>query len=171
VTLRDDDAADHGGAMSSQKVSETKARDLAGLKGYVTNLATCPDGTPVTADGLVSQEVRPHRPPLPHHPDPGRLPHHHRLAIKRNDDGPWAVGAGRCGEKRPQGGVAREIYEGPTPDITAATSVTIRAVQFAFQRHLSTTPPSSCAKSGSTSPHDLLAADPAGTTVTAPTCR
>ena len=26
------------------------ARDLAGLKGYVTNLAACPDGTPVTAE-------------------------------------------------------------------------------------------------------------------------
>ena len=28
---------------------EAKARALAGLKGYVTNLAVCPDGTPVSA--------------------------------------------------------------------------------------------------------------------------
>jgi hypothetical protein len=32
---------------------ETKARALAGLKGYVTNLATCPDGTPVTAEFVI----------------------------------------------------------------------------------------------------------------------
>jgi hypothetical protein len=29
---------------------EAKARALAGLKGYVTNLTACPDGTPVTAE-------------------------------------------------------------------------------------------------------------------------
>ena len=32
---------------------EAKAWDLAGLKGYVTNLAACPDGTPVTADFVI----------------------------------------------------------------------------------------------------------------------
>jgi transposase len=32
---------------------EAKARELAGLKGYVTNLAACPDGTPVTADFVI----------------------------------------------------------------------------------------------------------------------
>ena len=32
---------------------EAKARDLAGLKGYLTNLAACPDGTPVTADFVI----------------------------------------------------------------------------------------------------------------------
>ena len=113
---------------------EAKARSLAGLKGYLTNLAACPDGTPVTAEfvigayhrlfeieksfrmskhdlqagpiyhhkrdsieptcaacarprgqqldrthhRLVDQEVRPRRPPQPHHPDPGpqALPRH-----------------------------------------------------------------------------------------------
>ena len=116
-----------GAAKSVNRDLEAKARTLAGLKGYVTNLAACPDGTPVTADfvigayhqlwqieksfrmskhdlqarpiyhrkrdsieahltivfaalavtrlieaphRLVHQEVRPHRPPLPHHPDP-----------------------------------------------------------------------------------------------------
>lgn len=29
---------------------ETKARALAGIKGYITNLAACPDGTPITAE-------------------------------------------------------------------------------------------------------------------------
>jgi hypothetical protein len=39
-----------GGAVKSvNRALEQKARDLAGLKGYVTNLAACPDGTPVTA--------------------------------------------------------------------------------------------------------------------------
>jgi transposase len=32
---------------------EARARNLAGLKGYVTNLAACPDGTPVTADFVI----------------------------------------------------------------------------------------------------------------------
>ena len=111
-----------GAVKSINRELEARARDLAGLKGYVTNLAACPDGTPVTADfvigsyhdlwniekssgcrsptcgpgrsttqaglhrgppdhrvrrprrhpvhrgphRLVHQEVRPHRPPLPH---------------------------------------------------------------------------------------------------------
>jgi hypothetical protein len=32
---------------------ELEARDLAGLKGYVTNLAACPDGTPVTPEFVI----------------------------------------------------------------------------------------------------------------------
>jgi hypothetical protein len=32
---------------------EAKARALAGLKGYATNLAACPDGTPVTAEFVI----------------------------------------------------------------------------------------------------------------------
>jgi len=32
---------------------EDKARALAGIKGYLTNLAACPDGTPVTADFVI----------------------------------------------------------------------------------------------------------------------
>ena len=32
---------------------EDKARALAGLKGYVTNLRACPDGTPVTAEFVI----------------------------------------------------------------------------------------------------------------------
>lgn len=38
---------------------EAKARTLAGIKGYVTNLATCPDGTPVTADFVIGSYHRP----------------------------------------------------------------------------------------------------------------
>ena len=38
-----------GGTRSVNRTLEAKARALAGLKGYVTNLAACPDGTPVTA--------------------------------------------------------------------------------------------------------------------------
>ncbi len=32
---------------------EAKARALAGLKGYITNLAACPDDTPVTAEFVI----------------------------------------------------------------------------------------------------------------------
>jgi hypothetical protein len=32
--------------MSVNRDLEAKARSLAGMKGYVTNLAACPDGTP-----------------------------------------------------------------------------------------------------------------------------
>ena len=33
---------------------EDKARSLAGIKGYITNLRACPDGTPVTAEFVIS---------------------------------------------------------------------------------------------------------------------
>jgi hypothetical protein len=42
-----------GAVQSVNRELEAKARDLAGLKGYVTNLAACPDGTPVTAEFVV----------------------------------------------------------------------------------------------------------------------
>jgi hypothetical protein len=42
-----------GAVKSVNRELEAKARDLAGLKGYVTNLAACPDGTPVTADFVI----------------------------------------------------------------------------------------------------------------------
>jgi Transposase DDE domain len=42
-----------GATKSVNRELEAKARDLAGLKGYVTNLAVCPDGTPVTADFVI----------------------------------------------------------------------------------------------------------------------
>jgi len=43
----------NGTATSVNRELEAKARDLAGLKGYVTNLAACPDGTPVTPDFVI----------------------------------------------------------------------------------------------------------------------
>jgi hypothetical protein len=39
-----------GGTKTVNRDLEDKARALAGLKGYVTNLRACPDGTPVTAE-------------------------------------------------------------------------------------------------------------------------
>jgi hypothetical protein len=42
-----------GGAKSVNRELEAKTRGLAGLKGYVTNLRACPDGTPVTADFVI----------------------------------------------------------------------------------------------------------------------
>jgi Transposase DDE domain len=41
------------GTTSVNRELEAKARALAGLKGYITNLAACPDGTPVTADFVI----------------------------------------------------------------------------------------------------------------------
>jgi hypothetical protein len=38
-----------GGTRSVNRELEEKARALAGIKAYATNLAACPDGTPVTA--------------------------------------------------------------------------------------------------------------------------
>src|SRR5690606_951424 len=35
-----------------------KAKALAGLKGYITNLAACPDGTPITAEFVISSYHR-----------------------------------------------------------------------------------------------------------------
>jgi hypothetical protein len=42
-----------GGTRTDNRELEAKARSLAGLKGYVTNLRACPDGTPVTADFVI----------------------------------------------------------------------------------------------------------------------
>jgi Transposase DDE domain len=42
-----------GAAKSVNRELEARARTLAGIKGYVTNLAVCPDGTPVTADFVI----------------------------------------------------------------------------------------------------------------------
>jgi len=42
-----------GGTKSVNRALEAKARALAGLKGYVTNLQACPDGTPVTAEFVI----------------------------------------------------------------------------------------------------------------------
>jgi hypothetical protein len=43
-----------GGTRTVNRDLEQKARALAGLKGYVTNLRACPDGTPVTAEFVIS---------------------------------------------------------------------------------------------------------------------
>jgi hypothetical protein len=42
-----------GGTRTVNRTLEEKARSLAGLKGYVTNLEACPDGTPVTAEFVI----------------------------------------------------------------------------------------------------------------------
>jgi hypothetical protein len=42
-----------GGTKTVNRELEEKARALAGIKGYVTNLRACPDGTPVTADFVI----------------------------------------------------------------------------------------------------------------------
>jgi hypothetical protein len=43
----------HGADKSVNRALEAKARALAGWKGYSTNLTTCPDGTPVTAEFVI----------------------------------------------------------------------------------------------------------------------
>jgi hypothetical protein len=47
-----------GAIKSVNRELEAKARTLAGLKGYITNLAACPDGTPVTADFVIGSYHR-----------------------------------------------------------------------------------------------------------------
>jgi hypothetical protein len=42
-----------GGTRAVNRELEAKARALAGLKGYVTNLRACPDGTPVTPEFVI----------------------------------------------------------------------------------------------------------------------
>ena len=42
-----------GADKSVNRALEAKARALAGWKGYITNLAACPDGAPVTADFVI----------------------------------------------------------------------------------------------------------------------
>jgi hypothetical protein len=42
-----------GGTRTVNRELEAKARALAGLKGYVTNLRACPDGTRVTAEFVI----------------------------------------------------------------------------------------------------------------------
>jgi len=42
-----------GGTRSVNQALEARARALAGLKGYVTNLQTCPDGTQITAEFVI----------------------------------------------------------------------------------------------------------------------
>jgi Transposase DDE domain len=42
-----------GGTHNVNRELEAKARALAGIKGYITNLQACPDGTPVTADFVI----------------------------------------------------------------------------------------------------------------------
>jgi hypothetical protein len=47
-----------GGTRSVNRELEAKARALAGIKGYITNLAACPHGTPVTAEFVISSYRR-----------------------------------------------------------------------------------------------------------------
>jgi hypothetical protein len=42
-----------GCTRSVNRELEDRARALAGIKGYVTNLRACPDGTPVTAEFVI----------------------------------------------------------------------------------------------------------------------
>ena len=42
-----------GAVKTVSRELEAKARTLAGIKGYVTSLTACPDGTPVTADFVI----------------------------------------------------------------------------------------------------------------------
>lgn len=42
-----------GATRSVNRGLEEKARALAGIKGYITNLRACPDGTPVTAEFVI----------------------------------------------------------------------------------------------------------------------
>jgi Transposase DDE domain len=47
-----------GAAKTVNRELEAKARALAGLKGYLTNLRACPDGTPITAEFVIGSYHR-----------------------------------------------------------------------------------------------------------------
>jgi hypothetical protein len=47
-----------GGTRTVNRGLEDKARSLAGLKGYVTNLPACPDGTRVTPEFVIGAGYR-----------------------------------------------------------------------------------------------------------------
>ena len=47
-----------GGTRTVNRELEAKARSLAGLKGYVTNLTHAPDGTPITAEFVLGAYPR-----------------------------------------------------------------------------------------------------------------
>ena len=47
-----------GASKSVNRELEGKARALAGIKGYKTNLAATPDGEPVTADFVIGSYHR-----------------------------------------------------------------------------------------------------------------
>jgi hypothetical protein len=49
-----------GATKSVNRSLEAKARALAGIKGYITNLSACPDGTPITADFVIGAYHRLH---------------------------------------------------------------------------------------------------------------
>ncbi len=66
-----------GGTRTVNRELEEKARSLAGIKGYVTNLAACPDGTPVTPEFVIGAgqaglppPARLDRSPPDHRPSP-----------------------------------------------------------------------------------------------------
>ena len=42
-----------GGTRTVNRTLEAETRSLAGLEGYVTNLETCPDGTPITPEFVI----------------------------------------------------------------------------------------------------------------------
>ena len=48
----------HGATKSVNRELEARARDLTGLKGYITNLRTCPDGTAVTPEFVIGSYHR-----------------------------------------------------------------------------------------------------------------
>jgi hypothetical protein len=93
-----------GGTRKINRELEDKARALAGLKGYVTTLRTCPDGTPVTPEFVIGAYhqlyspgayLRQTRHPLP----PGTAGPHHaappagRLTGKDYGTFPTLIGA------------------------------------------------------------------------------
>jgi hypothetical protein len=54
VTVKRNEFVQLAGATKTVScASEAKARSVAGLKGYVTNLAACLNGTPITPEFVI----------------------------------------------------------------------------------------------------------------------
>jgi|tagenome__1003787_1003787.scaffolds.fasta_scaffold20976469_3 integrase len=103
-----------GGSRTVNRPLEAKARALAGLKGNVTDLQACPDGTPITAEFMIDAPVVPEREELPdvhvRPAGPAGLPPHPRL-----DQGP-----ADC--------VGQLVHNGRTPATAARALATLRSV-------------------------------------------
>jgi hypothetical protein len=82
-----------GGTKTVNREMKEKARTLAGVKGYITNLAACPDGTPVTAEVSVGNVVV----ELIHLVAPTALPQAYGLEVGRSR----RVTAGQSAVRRP----------------------------------------------------------------------
>ena len=97
---------------------EAKARSLAGLKGYLTNLAACPDGTPVTAEFVIGAyhrlfEIEKSFRMSKHDLQAGPIYHHKRDSIEPHLRSMCAPSRSAAGSNTPSAGRSRSSSAPP----------------------------------------------------------